>query len=170
MLFRSVSQSRYTQEEFGTDDQMMREINRVLDSGRPAGVSLCAEALRGGNGIHHPFRGYSPPLKRGSNANVIQCSSHAVLATAKRLQNGTCQVLIRNSWGSDWRPEGLSCACKTPTRYFPDCPRVSELPNHVPAGSKLSDVSRDFDRRVYVGCWISQSKLAPNVKDVGSIR
>ena len=140
---------KVTKKVSGTNLEMVKAIDRLLDKKSPPNLVLCAEILQ------------SKPKHRGliingskrdfvMKNNERDCGTHGVLATGRRKINNRCEYLIRNSWGSTWAPKTLTCACKTPKAYYPDCSKNKET-----GGQK-----------VMVGCWVKEEDLIANTKNV----
>jgi hypothetical protein len=159
---RKISVGEFAYEEYmGTSDKgTAQKLNSIIDSGQPSIINFCAEVL-----YRPQYRGIKKEdggiWDRNSRANTNDnCGNHSSLVTGKRLINGSCQYLIRNSWGSNWAPKHLSCACKTSQKYYPDCPKTA----------KTEAEARELSERVYVGCWVPASDLVPNIQTLGQIK
>lgn len=98
----------------GSDEDMQNEMDRMLNSGQPAGVSLCADVLY--TSSSRGLRGGTSIFPRAMNWNIdsSKCGGlHAVAAIGRREIGGRCSYLIRNSWGATRRTTAaLTCACK----------------------------------------------------------
>lgn len=138
-----------TKKTSGTNLEIVKEIDRHLDNKSPPNLVLCAEILQ--SKPHHRGLAISGTKRDFVYKNRVKdCGTHGVLAVARRKNNNRCEYLIRNSWGSTWAPKTLTCACKTPKAYYPDCSK-----NKEPGGQK-----------VMVGCWVKEEDLIANTKNV----
>lgn len=143
----------FDQVSYGNDLDFVNKLDSVLNAKKPAGIALCAEILWGQTshqGIIKPTRS----LKSDAKGNR-QCAAHAVVVTGRRNEGGTCQYLIRNSWGGSWKGKGLTCACKTPKNYYQNC-------NNVPKA--------DAGNKVVVGCWMPEKALMDNTYIIGGLK
>ena len=102
----------------GTDESMQQHVDEILNRGNPAGVSICAEVIKG-NTEHRGLNGKLPPTLRYDRSNISTCTGHALTAVGRRTSSGgKCQYLLRNSWGGAWAGRGLSCEIKTAGGVF----------------------------------------------------
>ena len=163
----------------GSNEKLQRKVNDVLTRKHPVNAGVCAEILKEGNPKHvgvEKTLGYRGS-KTGEEVEITiettttksknkttkrtvttttrtqkdLCSPHAVVVTAQRKINGTCQYLLRNSWGASWEGKNLDCACKTKDNYYPDCSKA-------PKGTS---------NKVMVGCWVKESTFLKNLTDAG---
>ena len=76
------------------DVDLLQKIDQGLSKGNPVGISICSNFLTRKN--------YS-----GANSNTYQvnsdCNMHSVAIIGKRDRSGSCEYLIRNSWGANYR-------------------------------------------------------------------
>lgn len=49
------------------------------------------------------------------------------MAVGRKMIDGKCSYLIRNSWGGAWQGKGHKCACRTPNGYDSDCSRFNRV-------------------------------------------
>lgn len=133
---------------FGDDKAMKDQLDKALAKKLPAQVDLCSGFFE--DPSFRGLRGWSPPLFRSSNGNSKKgCGAHAVVVTGRLNINGSCHYLIRNSWGSYWKPEGATaCACKTRSGAYK---QICNDPKEVAE---------------YVGCWFDQKTMLPNTGGV----
>ena len=79
------------------------------------------------------------------------CRYHESLIVGKKIQNGSCHLLIRNSWGDRWRRENKQWKCVCRDRlseaYVDDC-----------QPSTHSDEQYSID-----SCWMPLDTLIRNV-------
>jgi|GEM_PF-1229451 len=100
-----------------TDEEAQDHLDRNLKNG-PVGLGYCSA-------IHeNPNLRY---LKRNSNPsyNPSTCKPHAVVVTGRKVIDGQCHYLIRNSWGDIYR-EGdqkftFLCKDRSSGEYFENC-------------------------------------------------
>ncbi len=139
----------------GTDQKMKSEMDRMLDEGLPAGVSLCANVLYRGSA--RGLRGSTSIFPRGMTWNIKEeaCGGlHAVAAIGRKEIHGRCSYLLRNSWGAMNRTSAAqTCACKVRDAsgamvYQADCPRGTRNVVEV------------------VGCWYAADDLLPNITEI----
>lgn len=123
---------KFTSMNTGNDDEVRNFLNQGLDGKKPLALGICAEILDG-TSPHQGLRGIGFPLFRGSNGNLKKCSSHAVMAVARKKINGKCHYLIRNSWGARWKGNGHKCACKTTRKYYDDCSVLEKAAHSIEA-------------------------------------
>jgi len=164
-----VKEFEYNQTISGNDDNMTNQIDEALDQFRPAGIAFCSRIFQLPG--HYPPPNNSPSIvPRSTSVDIKPCESHAAVVTAKRMSSyGECEYLIRNSWGSHWKPDGFSCACRLAQIYFPDCPTYEGLKERFP-NQTTQFLADAYESRVYVGCWIKKGQLAPTLKTVGSLK
>ncbi len=88
----------------------LRMIRDILNQGKPLGINYCLSVLKKGKteSLANPNLTDAPPtppmlqLNRRP-INIKQCGPHSSVVTGMRFDKGSnkCQVLIRNSWGTD---------------------------------------------------------------------
>lgn len=78
-----------------TGDQYVEELQKNLTARRPTAVSVCANQLQQLPGLGENL----VPLTESEKRN---CGPHAVVVVGMRKVGNDCQVLIRNSWGTNW--------------------------------------------------------------------
>lgn len=133
----------------GNNTQMVKFLDKLLDHKSPPALAMCAEILQNDpdhRGLTISGETRTVAMKDGKK----DCGMHSVLVTARRKVGHSCEYLIRNSWGGTWAPKNMTCACKTPTAYYPDCSLNKEK-----GGNK-----------VMVGCWVKEENLLPNTKNI----
>lgn len=124
-------------------DKNAQSIAKALSSHKPVAIGFCSTVLK------DPSYRFSKGLfsfmdSYGLRALPDDCGGHATLITAQKVRHGSCQYLIRNSWGADWNPKGVSCACYDKReKYYEDCSQVRNV-------------------KEYVGCWYEAKNLLPN--------
>jgi hypothetical protein len=145
--------------------EMSQFLDRILDQHEPAGVSLCAEVLKG---------------DLADKSGSVKCSNHSLLAVGRRMNGNKCEYLLRNSWGGIWEPPGMHCACKTPIAYYADCNDLEERykiasnalftpgkPAHFEqARAAFHVLDSEYSKRVTLGCWLDSSQLQANAYSV----
>lgn len=131
-----------------------REMNDLIDdqlkSGLPVAFSYCAKVLE-----EPSYRGISDDRNKDiylwyrSNYLVDRetCGSHGSLVVGSRQNQGQCQYLVRNSWGSSSYEAHPNCLCEIEKGKYEDCQHGDGSPN-------------------VVGCWVNRSDLTPNVMSV----
>jgi hypothetical protein len=128
--------------DYGSDSEIRAVMDRGLDEKKPTLISMCSEALN--TPSYRGLKNWSPPAVRLSKANTKDdCVSHEVILTARRKVGNSCKFLVRNSWGADWHPQNLECACITESGTY----------------KKICDY---FEAREFVGCWYDEKDLVPN--------
>jgi hypothetical protein len=127
-----------TRLETGSDDDFNAAMGTALKEGKPIGISMCAEALR-----DKKFKGLAPGTER-NYASGQGCGNHAVVLSGMKSFGGECRVLIRNSWGADWRAKGTECAC-------------------VLRDGTYQESCKDFsEAKEVVGCWFPRDRITSN--------
>lgn len=163
--FHKVKLPEFRLKDTGADKEIIGELNMTLNSRKPAAISVCSQIFNK-KAKQTKLLGLSPPFKRGANGNLLEnsCSPHAVLAVGKKMINGECNYLIRNSWGAQWNGQGkLRCACKSKTTYYDDCDDINKIK------SNIKFLEEDIDK-VYLGCWVSEKDMATNLLSVGGFK
>lgn len=134
----------------GSDGDMGKAMDKALKGGMPAEVNLCSGFFDDPNsrGLRGGIAGMAP---RSWITNIKKdCGSHAVVVSGRMNINGSCNYLVRNSYGAFWKPDGATaCACKTRSGEYK---QLCTDPNEVAE---------------YVGCWFDSKNLLPNVGGVG---
>jgi hypothetical protein len=126
-----------------SDAALKGRVDQSLVKNKPVSISMCSGML-------------SKPSYRGLNSkngiiNRDQCGAHEVLVTARKKIGDSCQYMVRNSWGANWHPSKLKCACYRKDGVYEDI---------------CSDPSK---AREYVGCWYDEKDLMPNVYKVTTL-
>ncbi|MBI2520337.1 MAG: hypothetical protein HYV97_07960 [Bdellovibrio sp.] len=85
----------------GSEASMKQAIDNQLSRGRPAGISMCANIFTGPSSSN-----YSGVNERSSehyycNQQFCDCRPHAVVVVGRKMLNGKCHFIIRNSWGAE---------------------------------------------------------------------
>lgn len=148
----------------GDDDKvLMTELDSILAKKRPASLYLCAAALVANN------------TKKYDINRDPSCGHHALLVTGKRSNGGKCEYMVRNSWGAQWNPEGVSCACRLPNgKYYQDCDTLKQEVEGAYRVSGTSSASEalvnQYKGRTVLGCWFAADNLIQNSYGVGGIR
>ncbi len=140
------------------DSRMMLHLDYQLVQKKPAAVYLCASALKKDNSVNY------------RKLDSKKCGNHVLLAVGKRSNNGTCEYLLRNSWGSHWSPPGVSCAFRTPDgKYYPDNSAFSAI--FQKANEKESAVLEEmYSKRTVVGCWFPSDNILKNTFGIGGVK
>ena len=80
-------------------------INALLDhpNPQPVGITYCVNFIHDNPGFPGIMSGFS---------NRRACEPHASLVIGRRLAaDGSCELLLRNSWGADWCPTTGKAIC-----------------------------------------------------------
>ena len=126
------------------NQEISSQLNNNLLKGYPVGVSLCAAALK--NNLYNGL-----DSKTRNVINEKTCGRHAVMVTAQSRIGGTCKVMVRNSWGAQWHPKGIACAC-------------------IRKDGKYQQICSDFSAaKVVLGCWYERKHLVENTFSTTSL-
>lgn len=97
-LWRNPTEDRITIPPFNvnmafesTASGTLTRINQALQDSRPVEVSVC----------YGPLNSQIQPIHATAN-----CNPHSMIVAGSRLNNGQCQLLLRNSMGVDWPGDG----------------------------------------------------------------
>ena len=133
--------------EAGSDASIQKSLDHFLGKS-PLTIGVCSTFFEQPN--YQGLNGLLPPRVRRSVDNVkSDCKGHAVTLTGRRPSGGRCQYLIRNSWGTSWRPSGAAaCACTDfDGKYWEECPDSVGV-------------------KEYVGCWFDSDAMIRNTTEV----
>jgi hypothetical protein len=133
----------------GPNSAIVKFLDQFLDKKELPTIAICAEILQGKPKHRGLLIADNKREYKKVNGKRI-CGAHSVLVSGRRKVGHSCEYLIRNSWGGSWAPKDMSCACKTPTAYYPDCSLNKEK----------------HGNKVMVGCWVKEENLIPNTKNV----
>ena len=81
----------------------LNAINDALDSGRPAGLGICAGVLKGSPG---GINWNESTSRSNYAADLGQCGGHAVVTIGKKWVKDHCEYLIFNSWEAKLGDQG----------------------------------------------------------------
>lgn len=142
-----------------TDSEMDEKIKGLLSGGQPVGISYCASVLYDDDyeGINSSRNGsygwfadtrservnHEKDKEKKDGTTIEGCGRHASVIVGSRNIGGTCQYLLRNSWGSTSYSDHASCLCETSKGVYEDCRHRDGKPNKV-------------------GCWIDADELTAN--------
>ncbi|QDK36763.1 C1 family peptidase [Bdellovibrio sp. NC01] len=135
--------------QFGSDVNMKRAMDKGLNQTMPAQLMVCANLFTD--------KSYKGVVKKSQNSQRDamdgtrpDCEAHSILVTGRKSINGQCSYLVRNSWGTNWKPKGAkACACRTWSGQYK---QICSNPDEVDE---------------YVGCWYGASELTANTGSVG---
>ena len=130
------------------DDRDFEEFiqQRLARSPSPLSVAYCARVWKEPNydGIEINLSGKRDKLKN-------DCEYHESLVVGKKLTQGSCHFLVRNTWGDRWKSSNRDwkCLCRDRQsgRYVDDC-------------ESFTHPDKSFSVEA---CWIPADKLSKNV-------
>lgn len=138
---------KYNYSQLPTDEAYEKFLIRRLNENKaPISIAYCSKVWKdpGYDGIDLTFLGVRDALRK-------DCDYHESLVVGKKLSGGTCQLLVRNTWGDKWKAgnKKWKCLCrdKTTGEFADDC---------------QSETHPDSKYSVEA-CWISSEKLSKNV-------
>ncbi len=136
---------------FASNRKIIRKLNEVLEQGNPLGIGYCSNLLDEGHG----YRAFKmKPRVLGLALRQEKCGAHySIVAGQRPRHDGSCEFLIRNTYGTGFWTDHFSCMCKSrdpSIAGFQEC-RASE--------AERSNLQ-------VVGCWISGQDLANNTYDL----
>ncbi|MDC0255956.1 hypothetical protein OAK75_13740 [Bacteriovoracales bacterium] len=85
----------------------IRKLLEKKDNPQPVGIGYCSRIL-----TKKGFRGVNVASDTGEVQPRMGCRGHASIIVGQRERGGTCQFLIRNTWGNDchvYKPAGWEC-------------------------------------------------------------
>ena len=121
-------------------------LERLSKNPSPISIAYCSKVWKepGYDGIDLTFFGKRDSLKK-------DCEYHESLVVGKKTSAGSCQILVRNTWGDRWRVgnKKWKCLCKERStgKFVDDC-EASTHPD---------------DQFAVEACWINSDKLSKNV-------
>lgn len=129
----------------------------------PLGISFCSRVIR--EGSLRAIEGEVGYMRR--IPDMDKCEHHAALITGTRNNEGRCEYLLRNTWGSTFTNDNrLSCVCRhRMTREFSECPgngRVGAKPT-APMIENAADLK-------VISCWIAEDEITPNMTGITRLR
>ncbi len=142
------------------------EVRRhfALNATLPLGLSFCSRVIRDPSYVGISGSGASRAIVPAKNNGGKDCGPHAVLISGIRNQGGSCQYLIRNSWGSSFGGSisGRSCVCKnTVTKAFSECPGSGKANGaDIPGKANLKVIS----------CWFPESQVTNNTMSIDRLQ
>lgn len=135
----------------GTEEEILREISNKMDKlDAPVALTYCSKFL------HTPthdgvVQRFTAKLFGTNKAPTLapDCEPHVSVVAGKKQVGNSCQILIRNSWGSnfsDWTM-GRKCLCK-----------------NKQTGAFLDDCTIADNNGQYTveGCWIDEDQIKKN--------
>lgn len=137
----------------GTPEPKLKDLVRSHFAGKdghlPLGMSFCSKVLSDPSArkLDRQITPDGKPKTRWLN----DCRGHAALLTGTRSNGGKCEYLLRNSWGSGFRPgPERTCVCQHQgDKSYHECPSTGRMP--------------DAHQFKIVSCWISEDELVPNL-------
>jgi hypothetical protein len=136
---------------FASNRKIIRKMNEILEGGSPLGLGYCSNLLEKGPG----FRAFRmKPRILGVAFNTEKCGAHySIVAGQRPRQDGSCEFLIRNTYGTGFWTDHFSCLCKSRDQAI--------------LGTRECSASRaKRENLVVLGCWISGQDLANNTYDL----
>lgn len=133
-----------------TNDVITGEISAKIDElNAPVAVSYCAKALKDPS-----FRGL---IARKQFVFPKDCDHHESLIVGKRQAGNSCQLLLRNTWGSnfgDWT-KNKKCLCKhrQTGAYVDDC----------------SSTTHNNGQYTVEACWVDEDLMNKNATQMTSL-
>jgi hypothetical protein len=136
---------------FASNRKIIHKMNEILERGSPLGLGYCSNLLDEGPG-YRAFR-FKPRIL-GVAFRQAKCGAHySIVAGQRPRRDGSCEFLIRNTYGTGFWTDHFSCMCRSrdpSIAGFQDC--------------KASQAERNNQQ--VVGCWISGQDLANNTYDL----
>ncbi len=155
-----------------SEEKMGLIVDVLLNEGTPISLSMASPVLREVDArcVKVTADKSRKTIKTGGackNAAGDPDFLHEVVITGKKVIDGKCQLLIRNSWGEDWRakvgPGKLAkCACEmlnpvTGQRsYHEICPDTGEIRD-----GEAIDMNAPYAERI-LGCWVPADAVLEN--------
>ena len=121
-------------------------LKRLSDNHTPLSIAYCSKVWKDPDydGINLTLSGKRDSLKK-------DCNYHESLVVGKKMAGGSCQLLVRNTWGDKWRISNnkWKCLCKDRLTgsYTDDC----DSKNHPDDAYSVE------------ACWIPLQTLSKNV-------
>ncbi len=140
-------------------NNFFEQMQAALINDSPVEVSICGAFF---NDLEFKGRTVGDSINLTENSFKENFSKkcidtlHSVVVTAQKFEGGTCQILLRNSWGADWKVPGLDCAC------------IANIDNKQVYKTKCE--SEKYKVEKMVGCWFPKNKLAKNVQSASFIQ
>jgi len=134
---------RFGYRDLPTHADFERKLVNSLEGGSPLSISYCANlwTKQDFEGIGYDERGLRDRLRK-------DCHYHESLVVGRKMIDNTCHLLVRNTWGSEWRKsnKNWNCLCQNKVTgvISDDCRYETQ---------KDSDV---------IACWLPSEKLARN--------
>lgn len=130
-------------------------IDRMLDAvdPQPVGIGYCAKFYSANDTKAKKGARRNGLLPRGLKAINKNCAPHYSMIVGRRKSptNGSCQYLVRNTYGRDFWTKRYECLCeKTDGTGFEKCRHTDAVPKS--------------DR--VVGCWVDQKPMLNALYDV----
>lgn len=156
-----VPKFKHVGEFFATNKKLLDEIDEALDDQKaPAAIGYCAKVLDN--------EGHEPPLRLGPHGfppsprvlqltkseNVKKCSPHYSMVVGRREKAGSCQYMIRNTYGAHFWNTHMDCTCENKNKEQFDC---------------TFKTHGDQDVTV-LGCWINGGNLAESTFSVSHFK
>lgn len=142
---------------YATNARILRRIDAALDGDfrQPAGIGYCANIYDAGHAGYKNFEKLEllsgSWMPRALRTLTSGCYQHYSMIVGRRPDsNGSCQYLLRNSYGTGFWSKNWECVCAKADRTLYSC---------------RYDSTHAQDDHI-VGCWIDGKALASNTFDV----
>jgi hypothetical protein len=154
-----VPSFRHVGELWASNKKILRTMDEALDKRQePAAIGYCAKALNSPDfqpPVDMTVGGLKPRIMRlTSSENVKKCSPHYSMVVGRRQKAGSCQYMIRNTYGSHFWSTTMDCTCENKNKEQFDCTYQSHGDQDV----------------MVLGCWIPGEKLAENTFTVTAFK
>jgi hypothetical protein len=131
------------------EDFMIQRIGKYLS---PISVAYCSNVWK-----HASYDGIDLTNLGRRDLLKPDCEYHESLIVGRKIAGNSCQLLVRNSWGREWRSANRQwkCLCKDKVtgKFIDDC-------------TSLAHSTARYDVEA---CWIPSDKLSRNVGVVSFI-
>lgn len=136
-------------ELWASNKKLLRTMDEALDKrGGPSAIGYCSKVLNSPGfapPVEMTVKGLKPRIMRlTSSDNVKKCSPHYSVVVGRRQKAGSCQYMIRNTYGPHFWSNTMDCTCENKNKEQFDC---------------TYQTHGDQDVTV-LGCWIPGEKLA----------
>lgn len=121
-------------------------VERIAKNPAPISIAYCSKVWKDPeyDGIDFTFFGKRDSLKK-------DCDYHESLVVGRKPAGNTCQLLVRNTWGTEWKNGNRKwkCLCKDRTtgQFIDDC----------------QESTHPDEKYSVEACWIPSDKLGRNV-------
>lgn len=150
----SLPKIEFDKKEKGTPSEFLAFVDQVLGRHKPALTTLL---------------------------ETEGAATHDLVIVGRRLHQGKCEYLLRNSYGEKWNQTGQTCACRDPDgKYYQDCQERFKQTDvlearyaaaKTPENLKALLAHKDQDTRVsFVGCWEAADELGKKIQLAGGVK